>query len=55
MMRNIRNIENSGIVKTVYSDISRRIQGHSLTFSHVRGHAGALRYIEAYPGIIEPY
>ena len=51
----MRHIENPGIVKTVYSDIFRCIQGNSPIFSHVLGHSGTLRYIEAYSGIIETY
>ena len=49
----IRHIENTGIVKTVYSNIFKRIQGHSPIFIHAQGHSGTLRYIEAYSGIIE--
>ena len=49
----IRHIENPGIVKTVYSNIFNRIQGHSLIFSHAQGHSGTLRYIEACSGITE--
>ena len=48
----MRYIENPGTVKTVYSDIFRRIQGHSPIFSHAQGRSGTLRYIEAYSGII---
>ena len=51
----MRHIENPGTVKTVYSEIFRRIQGHSPIFSHVQRHSGTLRYIEAYSGIIEVY
>ena len=51
----VRHIENPGIVKTVYSDIFRRSQGHSPIFSHVQGHSVTLSYIEAYSGIIEVY
>ena len=46
----MRHIENSGIVKTVYSNIFKHIQGHSPIFSHVQGYSGMLRYIETYSG-----
>ena len=48
-------IENTFIVKTVYSGIFTNIKGHSPTFTNVQGHLGTLRYIEAYSGIIEAY
>ena len=51
----MRHIENPGIVKTVYSDILRRIQIYSPMFSLVQGHSGRLTYVEAYSGIIEVY
>ena len=44
----MRHIENPGIVKTVYSDIFRRIQIYSPMFSLVQGHSGRLRCIEPY-------
>ena len=50
-----RDIENLGIVRTVYSGIFRQIKGYSALFSHVQTHSGILRHIEAYSGIIEVY
>ena len=47
--------ENPGRVKIVYSDIFKRIHGHSPIFSHVQGDSGTLRYIEAYLGIVEAH
>ena len=47
--------ENPGRVKIVYSDIFKRVRGHSPIFSHVQGHSGTLRYIEAYLGIVEAH
>ena len=47
--------ENPGRVKIVYSDIFKRIHGHSPIFSHVQGHSGTLRYIEANLGIVEAH
>ena len=32
--KTVRHIENSGIVRTVYSNIFRNIQGHSAIFCH---------------------
>ena len=55
MSKMMRHIENPGIVKTVYSDIFRRIQIYSPMFSLVQGHSGRLTYVEAYSGIIEVY
>ena len=46
---------NPGIVRTVYSDISRNIQGHSAIFCHVQAYCTILRQSEAYSGIIETY
>ena len=48
------HIENSGIVRTVYSRIFRDIQGHSAIFSQVQTYLGTLKYIEALLRHIEP-
>ena len=51
-----RHIENSGIVRTVYSDIfggySEIFKQYSAMFKHTEGHS---RHIEAYSGVIEAY
>ena len=45
-----QHIENTDIVRTVYSGIFRDIQQYSVMFGHIEG---TLRHIEAYLGIIE--
>ena len=49
----MRQIENPDRVKPVYSEIFKRIQGHSSIFSHVQGHSGTIRNTEAYSRTIE--
>ena len=49
----IRLIENTGIVRTIYSIIFRHIEGHSAIFSHVQAYGGMFRHTEA--GIFRPY
>ena len=48
-----RHIESLNIVKTVYPSIFRYIQGRLAIFSLVQANSGALRYIEAYSGILK--
>ena len=50
-----RCIQNSGIVRTLYSGVFRHIQGHSAIFSHGHAYWRILRYIKAYSGINEAY
>ena len=50
-----RCIENSGIVRTLYSGVFRHIQGLSAIFSYGHAYWRILRYIKAYSGIIEAY
>ena len=51
----MRHIENPGIVRTLYSDIFRHIQGHSAYVSHGQAYRRTFRPIEAYLGIVEAY
>ena len=51
----MRHIENPGIIKTVYSDIVRSIQGHSAILSHVLAYCRILRHTESYSSIIKAY
>ena len=51
----MRHIENSSIVRTVYSGIFRHIQGHSAILSHVQGYWGTLRHIQALLRCTESY
>ena len=55
----IRHIENSGIVRRVYSGIFRHTEEHSVTlrliFSHVQAYRGELRHTETYSGIAVAY
>ena len=48
-------VKNPGIVRKVFSDISRHIQGHSTIFSHVQAYSGRLRHTQVYSGIIKAY
>ena len=49
----MKHIENTGIVRIVFSGIFRNTQGQSSIFSHVQVYLGILRHYEAYSGIIQ--
>ena len=51
----VGHIENSSIVRTIYSGIFRGIQQHSTTFRNIKGHQGIVRHIQSLLRYIEPY
>ena len=44
----MRHVENLAIVRTVYSNIFKHIEGHLGIFSHVRAYWGTLKHIETF-------